>query len=199
MRIAIMVDPLFFMMSRGESCVNKNSMSRKLAMAGILTALAVVGSLISFPIAGSRCAPVQHMINVFAAVMLGPFWGVGIAFCASLLRNLLGLGTLMAFPGSMVGALCCGIVFSIMKKMTFKVRLAFTCTAEAFGTGVLGGIAAYPIAKLLMGLNPEGMFVYIIPFLISTVAGSILAYVIILQLNRNGAFRKLYLCSSTRK
>ena len=48
MRIAIMVDPLFFMMSRGESCVNKNSMSRKLAMAGILTALAVVGSLIEY-------------------------------------------------------------------------------------------------------------------------------------------------------
>lgn len=81
--------------------------TQKLAIAGVLTAAAVAGSLISVPVAGSKCAPVQHMVNVFAAVMLGPWWGIGIAFCASLIRNLLGIGSLLAFPGSMVGALCC--------------------------------------------------------------------------------------------
>ena len=84
--------------------------TQKLAIAGVLTAAAVAGSLISVPVAGSKCAPVQHMVNVFAAVMLGPWWGIGIAFCASLIRNLLGIGSLLAFPGSMVGALCCGEV-----------------------------------------------------------------------------------------
>ena len=76
--------------------------TQKLAIAGVLTAAAVAGSLISVPVAGSKCAPVQHMVNVFAAVMLGPWWGIGIAFCASLIRNLLGIGSLLAFPGSMV-------------------------------------------------------------------------------------------------
>lgn len=79
--------------------------TQKLAIAGVLTAAAVAGSLISVPVAGSKCAPVQHMVNVFAAVMLGPWWGIGIAFCASLIRNLLGIGSLLAFPGSMVGSL----------------------------------------------------------------------------------------------
>ena len=65
--------------------------TRKLAMAGVLTAVAVVGSLLSVPVAGSKCAPVQHMVNILSAVMLGPWWGVGIAFCASLLRNLMGI------------------------------------------------------------------------------------------------------------
>lgn len=51
---------------------------KKLAMAGVLTAVAVVGSLLSFPIFGSKCAPVQHMVNILAAVVLGPGWGVGI-------------------------------------------------------------------------------------------------------------------------
>ena len=60
-------------------------------MAGVLTALATVGSVISFPVAGSQCAPVQHMVNILAAVTLGPGWGVGVAFCASLLRNILGI------------------------------------------------------------------------------------------------------------
>ena len=73
---------------------------RKIAMAGVLVAVAVAGSLISFPVAGSKCAPVQHMVNICAAVFLGPAWGVGVAFCASIIRNLTGLGSLMAFPGS---------------------------------------------------------------------------------------------------
>lgn len=57
-----------------------HSTTAKLAVAGLLTAAAVAGSLLSVPVAGSKCAPVQHMVNVFAAVILGPWWGVGIAF-----------------------------------------------------------------------------------------------------------------------
>lgn len=165
--------------------MKKNHTSKKLAFAGVLTAVAVVGSLISFPILGSKCAPVQHMVNILSAVLLGPWWGLGIAFCASLIRNLLGLGSLMAFPGSMVGALCCGLVYAACKK------LALTCVAEAFGTGVLGGLAAYPVAKLLMGLEPAGMFVYIVPFLISTVVGSILAFVLISGLEKSGVINQI--------
>lgn len=123
---------------------NETTSTQKLAIAGVLTAAAVAGSLISVPVAGSKCAPVQHMVNVFSAVILGPWWGVGIAFCASLIRNLLGIGSLLAFPGSMVGALCCGLIFR------FTGKLAPTCAAEALGTGILGGLAAYPVAKLLM-------------------------------------------------
>lgn len=161
-----------------------NDTTKKLALAGVLTAVAVAGSLLSFPVAGSKCAPVQHMVNVISAVALGPWWGVGIAFCASLLRNLMGLGSLMAFPGSMVGALCCGLVYSLTK------RLGVTCFAEAFGTGVLGGMAAYPVAKLLMGLEPAGLFVYVVPFLVSTVAGSILAFILITALEKGGVLKQ---------
>lgn len=163
----------------------KDGMTKKLAIAGVLTALAVVGSFISFPIAGSKCAPVQHMVNIFAAVFLGPWWGVAVAFCASLLRNMLGLGSLMAFPGSMVGALCCGIAYHISKK------ISLTCVSEAIGTGVLGGIAAYPVAKLLMGQKPAGLFIYVVPFLISTVVGSLLAFAFLKMFERNGMLQRM--------
>ena len=146
---------------------------RKIAMAGVLVAVAVAGSLISFPVAGSKCAPVQHMVNICAAVFLGPAWGVGVAFCASIIRNLTGLGSLMAFPGSMVGALCCGLMYRFSKK------IIPTCIAEALGTGIL--------AKYVMLIQPEGMFIYIVPFLISTVAGSIVAAIVMLILKKNGA------------
>ena len=83
---------------------------KKLAVAAVFCAVAVVGSMLSFPAFGSKCAPVQHMVNILCAVLLGPWYGVVVAFAASLLRNLLSLGTLMAFPGSMLGALVCGLV-----------------------------------------------------------------------------------------
>lgn len=165
--------------------MQRNDTVRKLAMAGVFTALAVAGSLISFPIAGSKCAPVQHMVNILAAVTLGPWWGLGIAFCASFLRNLMALGSLMAFPGSMAGALCCGLTYAATKKP------GLTCIAETFGTGIIGGLLAYPVAKLLMGLSPAGVFVYIVPFLVSTVVGSILAFGLITVLKKGGVLNSM--------
>ena len=159
---------------------NKTISVRKLAMAGVLVAVAVAGSLFSFPVAGSKCAPVQHMVNICGAIFLGPVWSVGVAFCASVIRNLTGLGSLMAFPGSMVGALCCGLMYKFSKK------IIPTCIAEALGTGILGGLAAYPLAKYVMLIQPDGMFIYIIPFLVSTVVGSVVAAVVMLILKKSG-------------
>ena len=158
----------------------KKTNVKKLALAGILCAVAVVGSLFSFPVFGSKCAPVQHMVNILCAVFLGPAYGVGVAFVASLLRNLLGLGSLMAFPGSMLGALLCGLIYYKTK------NLPATLIGEVVGTGVLGGLCAYPVAILLMGKSASDIafYAYIVPFLISTVAGSILAGVLIYALKK---------------
>ena len=95
----------------------KKSNIQKLAAAGILCAVAVVGSMFSFPVFGSKCAPVQHMVNIICAVFLGPAYGVGVAFAASLIRNIFSLGSLMAFPGSMFGALLCGIIYKKTKML----------------------------------------------------------------------------------
>lgn len=158
---------------------------KKLAVAGILCAIAVVGSLFSFPVFGSKCAPIQHMVNIICAVFLGPAYGVCVAFCASLLRNLMALGSLMAFPGSMFGALLCGLVY--WKSESLPLTLA----GEVFGTSVLGGLCAYPVAVLLMGKNAGNLafYVYIIPFLISTAAGAILSGILIYSLKKSGALR----------
>ena len=95
----------------------KKNQVKKLALAGMFCAVAVVGSLFSFPVFGSKCAPIQHMVNILCAVLLGPWYGLGVAFAASLIRNLLGLGSLMAFPGSMFGALICGLIYKKSKNI----------------------------------------------------------------------------------
>lgn len=166
----------------------KTNSIRKLAVAGILCAVAVVGSLFSFPVLGSKCAPVQHMVNIICAVLLGPAYGVGVAFSASLIRNLLGLGSLMAFPGSMFGALLCGLTFWKTQK------LSLTLLAEVFGTGILGGLCAYPVAIFFMGKGAGDIafYAYIIPFLISTVGGSVLSGFLISSLRRAGALQTIH-------
>ena len=161
--------------------------TKKIALAGVLCAVAVVGSMFSFPVFGSKCAPVQHMVNVLCAVLLGPWWGVGVAFVASLLRNLLGLGSLMAFPGSMCGALLCGIVYHKTK------NLLATLAGEVFGTGIIGGLLAWPVAVFLMGkaAGDIAFYAYVVPFLVSTVGGSIIAGVVLIALEKNGALKKM--------
>ena len=165
----------------------KKSNVRKLALAGIFCAVAVVGSLFSFPVFGSKCAPVQHMVNILCAVLLGPAYGVGVAFCASLIRNLLGLGSLMAFPGSMIGALLCGLVYWKMRK------ILPTLVAEVFGTAVLGGLCAYPVAVLLMGQSAGDIafYAYIVPILISTAGGSILSGILVYSLQKAGVLKTM--------
>ena len=161
--------------------------TKKLALAGVFCALAVVGSLFSFPVFGSKCAPVQHMVNIMCAIFLGPGYGVAVAFVASLIRNLLGLGSLLAFPGSMIGALLCGLIYWKVKK------IIPTLIAEVFGTGILGGLCAYPMAILFMGKTAGDIafYAYVIPFLVSTAGGAIISGLILAALDKSGALKIL--------
>lgn len=164
-----------------------NKTSRELAIAGILCAVGVVCSPLAIPVAGAKVFPVQHMVNVFSAIILGPYHGVSVAFVISLLRNLLGLGSLLAFPGSMFGALLAGVIY-------YKTKSTWlTYVAEIVGTGILGGLAAYPIAILFMGKVAGSMafYVYVLPFLFSTMAGVVIAAVLIELLKRAGVLEKL--------
>lgn len=166
----------------------KQSSMKRLAAAGLLCAVAVVGSVfVVFPVFGSKCAPVQHMVNILCAVCLGPWYGTGVAFCASLIRNLMGSGSILAFPGSMCGALLCGVVFWKSRNLTA------TLVAEVVGTGIVGGLAAYPLARVFLPAAAAGVGFagYVIPFLISTVAGSVLAGVLVAALRRSGALKAM--------
>ncbi len=171
----------------------------RLCYAGILIALGVVGSMFSMPVLGAKCAPVQHIINVIAGVTLGPWYALLLAFLTSLLRNLLGLGSLLAFPGSMVGAFCCGMLFKLVKVLCAKAKnqkgivsylpLLAAWFGEVFGTGVLGGMLACPVA-VACGINANAaVFTFVVPFLISTVVGSVVALLFLTALKSTKALQ----------
>ena len=158
---------------------------KKLTLTAIFAAIAVVGSLFSFPVFGSKCAPVQHLVNILCAVTVGPWWGLAQAFTASVIRNLLGLGSPLAFPGSMCGALLGGLLYKYGKK------LPFAYIGEVLGTGVLGGMLSYPIAYLVMGNKAAALFTFVVPFLISTCGGTLIAIVITVSLKKTGVLGRM--------
>lgn len=145
---------------------------KSLTAVSLLTALGVVSShIIYVPIGMAKAFPVQHGINLITAVFFGPAYGVAVAFTISLIRNLLGTGSLLAFPGSMIGALLAGLLF---KKRKSPIYAAL---GEIFGTGILGALVSYPVAKYLMG-REMALFFYVGPFVISSVVGVIMGYII---------------------
>ena len=150
----------------------EKTLSYKVSLSGIFISIATVLGTFSIPVLGAKMSPIQHFINVLAAVTLGPSYAVGCAFISSLLRNILGIGSLLAFPGSMIGAFCAGIIYKRYKSIQGAL------IGEVIGTGILGALVAYPISALVLG-RETAILVYIIPFCLSAFGGGIMAYCIL--------------------
>ncbi|MBV7504545.1 energy coupling factor transporter S component ThiW [Bacillus sp. sid0103] len=147
--------------------------THKLTLTAMMIAIGTISSnLFYIPIGFTKVFPIQHFMNVLSAVLLGPYYAVAQAFGVSLLRNLMGTGSLFAFPGSMVGALLASLFFW----KTRKLYLAFI--GEVVGTGILGALLSYPIATLLLGQKAT-VFGFIPLFIFSSFAGALLGYIIL--------------------
>lgn len=170
---------------RNEGGIFMRINSKKIVVSGMLVALAVSLSSFAIPIGASKCFPIQHLVNVIAAVFLGPVYGVSAAFCTSLIRNLLGTGSLLAFPGSMIGAFLAASLY----QHTGKLAAAYG--GEIFGTGILGGILCYPVATMLMG-KEVAVFAYVVPFLMSTGCGTVMAAILLGAMYRSGVMNVLH-------
>ncbi|MEH7546624.1 energy coupling factor transporter S component ThiW [Neobacillus bataviensis] len=145
----------------------------KLTLTAMMVAIGTITSnLVAIPIGFTKVFPMQHFLNVLSAVLLGPYYAVAQAFLVSLIRNLMGTGSIFAFPGSMVGALLASLLFLKTKKM----YLAFA--GEVIGTGILGALLSYPIATLILGQKAT-LFGFIPLFIFSSFAGALLGFVVL--------------------
>lgn len=146
---------------------------KKMVLAAMLAAIGVLTSgLIYVPVGIAKCFPMQHMINVIAGVLLGPWYAAGTAFTISMIRNLSGTGTLLAFPGSMIGAFLAGLLYQKTGKF------GGAALGEVLGTGFLGALLAVPMANLLMGAS-KGAIAFVIPFAVSSMGGALIALVML--------------------
>ncbi|WP_430534332.1 energy coupling factor transporter S component ThiW [Listeria rocourtiae] len=150
---------------------------KKWLYTAMLMAISFVGSsFISVPVGFAKIAPVQHLVNLISAVMLGPGYAVAQAFGTSVLRNLFGTGTIFAFPGSMIGALFAGLLYNYTKK------LWLAAVGEMVGTGVLGALICYLIARLFL-TQQMTMWVFIPSFFLSSLIGALIGYIILRKID----------------
>ena len=155
--------------------------TRKVARAIILVAIGVaISPFTSIPIGIARINPAQHFVNVVGAVLLGPWWATGIALVIGILRNALGTGTLLAFPGGMIGAFIAGVVY----RYTRNIYLG--AFGEIIGTGVIGAVVSVLIvAPIFMG-KAMAMGALMIAFSGSTILGSMIGILALKLLDRAG-------------
>ncbi|QEN08105.1 energy coupling factor transporter S component ThiW [Oceanispirochaeta crateris] len=152
---------------------------KQIAHVIVFMALAIALSpFTSLPIGIAKINPTQHFVNVFLAVLVTTRMNVAAAAGVSLIRNALGLGTLLAFPGSMIGAFLSGLAFRMTRKISAAVL------GEIIGTGLIAPLlSSFLIAPGIMG--KEIGFMALLPgFLLSSISGSLLAFIVLLRLEK---------------
>lgn len=156
------------------------STTRRVAYSVVLAALAVALSPISIPIGIAKLSPTQHVINVLAGALVGPWWGLGVALVTSVVRNALGLGTPLAFPGSIFGVVLAGLAYR-------ATRNAYVAAlGEIVGTGVIGAtVGALVVAPYIMN-KPLDLAALIVPFLLSSALGAALGVLGLQVVRRTG-------------
>ena len=144
-------------------------LTRRVAYAVVLVAIGVaLAPYTSFPIGIAKVNPTQHFVNVLAAVLLGPGWATLIAAVIGAIRNVMGVGTLLAFPGGMIGAFLAGMAYRHFH------RLELAAAGEIIGTGFIAPVvSALFIAPFLMH-KAIPLLALMPSFLGSTVIGALL-------------------------
>ncbi|MBO0996094.1 energy coupling factor transporter S component ThiW [Bacillus sp. SD088] len=159
--------------------------TRKMIIMAMFVAIAVAGSsFISFPAGIARAYPIQHAVNVVAAVTLGPVGAIIIAMLTALIRILTGTGSLLAFPGGMIGACIAGVLF----KRFGKVWLSGL--GELIGSGLIASLIAVPYAKVLMGTTITAFF-FFPSFFVSSASGMLIGIILATRLRRAGVLNRI--------
>ena len=161
-----------------------SSNTKKTAVAAVLTGLTVALSTFYIPLGTTKCFPAQHMMNGIAGVLLGPWYAALMATATGVIRTILGLGTLYAFPGGIPGALVVGLVHRYFKKSDYAA------IAEPLGTVVIGATLSALVLAPMQGQNLT-LYFFWAAFAASSIPGAFLGYVILKALRRLGIDRML--------
>jgi len=175
----------FFRENKSQKSINGSLTTRKIALAAVLTALAVILGSLSIPVGVVKVAPSQHMINVLAGILLGPWYAVVRALMTATIRFGFGFGTIFAYPGSVFGGLVVGLVYRYVRKTDYAALM------EPLGTVVIGATLSALFFAPYIGSSLTLSFFWI-AFAASCIPGAILGF-IILKLIRRAGFDKYFI------
>ena len=159
----------------------------KIVMVAIFTAIGIVLSAFN-PFAyivlfGTKINPFAHLINAISGVLLGPLYAVLVATLIAIMRFSFGLGSIYAFPGGIPGAFIVGIFAYIIAHKKGELR-SIGALFEPIGTVIIGGSISSLMSYYIFELQFTPILIMWGLFAASSIAGSILGFIILLMLEK---------------
>lgn len=152
----------------------------------VMSMLVALGVVISPILRVEGMCPMAHLINIVAAVLLGPWYAFFCAISIGLIRMIfMGIPPL-ALTGAIFGALFSGLFYKYSNG-----RLWLAVLGEILGTGIIGAIVSYPIMTLFWGRTGLTWMFYVPSFLGATIIGGSIAYVLLFHLQKTGHLKKI--------
>ncbi len=172
-----------------DDIISRAKVTKRIAVAAVFVGVGLVLSYINvfayFTIAGSKINPYAHLINGMMGVLIGLSLACMTALSIAILRYVLQIGSILAFPGGISGAVVTGTVSYILRKKASKyVDLA--ALTDPIGTVFIGGTLADFFLPLTGVPSFEGIIFWWGLFSLSCVPGSIAGYLILKVLRKAG-------------
>jgi energy coupling factor transporter S component ThiW len=143
--------------------------------------LVAIGVVISPLLRVEGMCPMAHLINITAAVLLGPVDALLVAVMIGVIRmSVMGIPPL-ALTGAVFGATLSGILYKASKGKIWAAVLG-----EIIGTGIIGAIVSYPVMAFICGREGLGWLFYVPSFICGTLIGGSIAFIFLYQLQRTG-------------
>ena len=161
----------------------RNNKIKRLTILAMMIALDVVLSPL-FRIEGM--APMSSVLNVMAALLMGPLDTTVMALVTAVLRMMLMGIPPLALTGALFGALLASIGYR------YGQRIGWAMLGKIVGTGLIGSLISYPVMAWFTG-SQNGLFwfVYTPRFFGGAISGSMIAWLLLLKLKDTALFRKI--------
>ena len=154
----------------------------------VMAMLIAIGVVISPLLRIEGMCPMAHLINITAAVLLGPVDAFIVALLIGIIRMcVMGIPPL-ALTGAVFGALLSGILYKVSKQKIWAAVIG-----EIIGTGIIGAIVSYPVMTFICGREGLGWFFYVPSFTMGTLIGGSIAAILLYRLQHMGLLKKMQL------
>lgn len=152
----------------------------------VMAMLIAVGVVISPLLRVEGMCPMAHLINITAAVLLGPVDALIVAVLIGIIR-MCGMGIPpLALTGAVFGATLSGILYKASKGKIWAAVLG-----EIIGTGIIGAVVSYPVMTYICGREGLSWLFYVPSFTCGTLIGGSIAAVLLYRLQSIGVLQKM--------
>jgi energy coupling factor transporter S component ThiW len=172
-----------------------NKTLRKLVLSALFSALALAVSPVAwFQWGPTKAFPGQHMVNVLAGVILGPFWASLCAIIVGTIRIMYGVGTVFAYPGGIPGGLMVGLLYALLKKKAKSSKaVVFASLGEPIGTVIIGGTLSWYVVDPFFGNILYSRFgsllLLYLGWALSSMSGMAVGLMLLLALDKVGVLK----------